>query len=307
MLRRLRSRSVAIVMYHGVTSQQLPVFNWCQLALRQFEEQLQFLSHEYTVLPLAEVLARLKSSANLPERVACITFDDGFRNVHSTAFPVLARYQMPATVFLITNLIGTRQPAWPERVYDAFVKTSRPAVIFGRSHWPLESVQQRVTAYIAIIERLKAMEEHRKEQQVSDLLHEIGGPTTIDDDSPLATMNWEEIEELSKTGLVDFGSHTHTHPILSRCSPERQTEELRVSHNILREHLGNADLFAYPNGGRADFSGLTKRLLNDVGYQCGLSTIHGLNVSSTDPYALRRVNIGADTDLAEFEAAMAGL
>jgi peptidoglycan/xylan/chitin deacetylase (PgdA/CDA1 family) len=294
-------------MYHGVTGRQVPIFNWCQLALARFEEQIEFLSREYVVLPLADVLARLRSSAPLPERVACITFDDGFLNVYSTAFPVLARYEMPSTVFLVTKLIGTRQPAWPERVYDVVVKTSRPVVKFAGSSWPLKSVRQREAAYVGITELLKAMEDERRERHMAELLTDLGGPTRIEADSPLATMNWEEIDQLWKTRLVAFGSHTHTHPILSRCTPAQQLEELMTSRRILLEHLGSADLFAYPNGGHADFTQVTQQLVKDAGYHCGLSTLYGLNAATTDIYALRRVNVGADADMGEFEAAMAGL
>src|ERR1700680_2224073 len=105
-LRYLRSRAVAIVMYHGVTREALPVFNWCQLAAGDFEQQLEWLSHSYAVLPLKEVLARIRRHAALPPRTACITFDDAFRNVFTTAHPILQRRRLPSTVFVVTGLVG---------------------------------------------------------------------------------------------------------------------------------------------------------------------------------------------------------
>jgi peptidoglycan/xylan/chitin deacetylase (PgdA/CDA1 family) len=115
------------------------------------------------------------------------------------------------------------------------------------------------------------------------------------------------VDALRATGLVEFGSHTHTHPILSRCSLARQEHELRASRDVLRERLGRADLFAYPNGSRADFTSATQDLLRRLGYRCGVTTIPGLNRRGRDLYELRRVHVGADTSFATFEVRMLGL
>jgi Polysaccharide deacetylase len=109
---------------------------------------------------------------------------------------------------------------------------------------------------------------------------------------PLPVFNW---------------SHPHTHQILSRCSPQRQAEELSLSRDILRERLRKADLFAYSNGRRQGFNDDTKQLLRQTGYRCAVSTIPGLQPAKGDLYEIRRVSIGADTSLEQFELRMAGL
>jgi peptidoglycan/xylan/chitin deacetylase (PgdA/CDA1 family) len=307
LLRRLRSRRVAVVMYHGVTAEALPVFNWCQLAVSRFEQQLTFLAAEYTVLPLSDALERLRTGAPLPERAACITFDDGFRNVFTTAYPLLERYGMPATVFLVTGLVGTRQPAWPERVYQAVTTTTSASVAFRGRRWDVASAADRSSAQVLITEELKSLPESEKQAGLKELFESLGGSPPIEASSPLATMNWDEVDALSRKGLVDFGSHTHTHPILARCSEKMQREELQRSRDILRERLGSVSLFAYPNGSRADFTDFTKQVVVEAGYRCALSTVPGLNTRTTDVYELRRVNVGADMTAAGFEAAMIGL
>jgi peptidoglycan/xylan/chitin deacetylase (PgdA/CDA1 family) len=307
LVRRLRSRDVAIVMYHGVTRRELPVFNWCQLDIGRFQHQLEFLTATYTVLPLAEVVRRLSTGASLPARTASVTFDDAFRNVYTTAYPLLKQHHAPATVFVVTSLAGTRQPAWPGMVYHAIISTRRTSVTFDGVTWPLASAADRSVAHITITARLKTLAVGERDARLSQIFDEVGTPPPVDVDSPLATMDWNEIQELAKTGLIDFGSHTHTHPILSRCDEAKQRDELRISRDILRDRLGVADLFAYPNGTRADFSDRTKSCLVDLGYLCGLSTVPGLNSANADLYALRRVNVGADTEFTKFEMAMTGL
>ena len=306
-LRTVRSRSVAIVMYHGVTATPLPVFNWCQLAADEFEAQMLFLREEYNILPLSEVVSRLQRCLPLPVRAVCVTFDDGFRNVFTTAFPIMKRYGIPSTVFLITGLVGTYQPAWPELLYYAIVNTHKPRVVLSGSVWPLESQKPRALAFFCVAERLKKMPAHEKDAQLQTLFNDLEVDPRVGPDSVLATMSWDEVWQLHKTGLVAFGSHTHTHQILSRLPLEAQYEELRKSRDVLLERLGTADFFAYPNGTRADFTAATKRSVRESGYRCGLSTEIGLNGAGDDVYALRRVNIGADTTRSQFELRMLGL
>jgi peptidoglycan/xylan/chitin deacetylase (PgdA/CDA1 family) len=298
--RRARSQSVTIFMYHGVTPAPLPVFNWCQLDAALFEKQVRFLAQEYTVLPLGEVVDRLANGLPLPEYAAAVTFDDGYRNVGTTAYPILQRYQLPSTVFLVTSLVETDQPPWTGRLFHGLATTEAVAIRLGGEEWPLRTRSQQAAAYTAVCERLKTLPQGEKEARLVELLNQLGGQS-VPADAPMATMGWEEVERLSRTGLVTFGSHTHTHPILSRCALPMQREELRVSRDILRERLGSADLFAYPNGGRDDFSADTKRLLMELGYRCGLATVHGLNRPGADLYELRRVGVGADSGFAQFQ------
>jgi peptidoglycan/xylan/chitin deacetylase (PgdA/CDA1 family) len=306
-VRRLRARSAAIVMYHGVTASPLPAFNWCQLPAQRFAEQIRFLAREYHILPVREVVRRLADGRPLPDRAVALTFDDGFRNVLTTAFPVLKRFQAPATVFLVTGLVGTNQPAWPDRLFHALVTTRHAEVFFEGRAWPLGTARERAVAYRYLADRLKVVDAQTKDDMLERLIEETGGEARVGPESPLATMDWDEAAQLAKSGLVEFGSHTHNHPILSRCPPEVQRQELRRSRDLLRERLGAADLFAYPNGGRRDFTPVTKWLLAELGYACGLTTAPGLNVPGADPYELRRVNVGADMTLADFERAMVGL
>jgi peptidoglycan/xylan/chitin deacetylase (PgdA/CDA1 family) len=304
--RRLRAGAVGIVMYHGVNAAAMRVPNWCQLDATEFQRQVAFLAREYRVLPLGEVVERLWGGQPLPERAVCLTFDDGFRNVLTTALPILMRHQVPATVFLVTGAVGTRQPAWPDLLSHDIAATPCGSIAFEDLRLPLVTPRQRFQAAAALGRRLKAMEDPERERRLVELRAALG-PSTVEPDEPQATLDWDEIRQLARTGLIDFGSHTHTHPILSRCSPDRQRAELQVSRDILLDRLGTADLFAYPNGGRDDFNGQTQAILRELGYRCAVSTISGLNRPGEDLFALKRVPVGFDTVGQQFQLGMAGL
>jgi peptidoglycan/xylan/chitin deacetylase (PgdA/CDA1 family) len=88
---------------------------------------------------------------------------------------------------------------------------------------------------------------------------------------------------------MSFGSHTVTHPILSKLSVDRMRKEIQESKANIEEKLGTRiTTFAYPNGTRHDFNDSTKNLLKECGYACALTTTFGTNEYQQDLFELRR-------------------
>lgn len=93
---------MAILCYHAVED------GWISpmaVDTASFEEQARWLATRRTVLPLAEAVAWQDRSGRLPRGASAVTFDDGFVSVLDNALPVLAKYQLPATVFLVAETL----------------------------------------------------------------------------------------------------------------------------------------------------------------------------------------------------------
>lgn len=71
----------------------------------RFALHARWLSRQRTVLPLADAVHRMDAAGRLPRRLAALTFDDGFSGVTTYAAPVLARFGLPATVFLVAETL----------------------------------------------------------------------------------------------------------------------------------------------------------------------------------------------------------
>jgi len=94
-----------IFIYHRFGEARYPSTN---IALDVFSAQLRELREgDYSVLPLGEVVDRLRSGDPLPERCACLTVDDAFRSFLSGAMPLLRRHGFPVTLFVNTDAVGT--------------------------------------------------------------------------------------------------------------------------------------------------------------------------------------------------------
>ncbi len=302
MLRHARRRRIALLMYHGVTREPLPVYNWCHMPLREFAEQMALLSAHYRVLPLDEVVERLAAGRPLPDRTACVTFDDGFRNNRDVALPVLKRHNMPFTVFVTTGLADTGRPPWPEEVFSAVIHTGRPAMTLNGRALSLASGPDRLSAYHAVLRMLKSLPPVEREAKQAALLRDLAAEGTAADPA-FATLTWPEIAAFAREDLVRFGSHTQSHEILTLCAPERQREEMGRSRGMLRDRLGYCGLLAYPNG---DHSADVRRLARELGYRAAVTATHRLNGADADLFALDRLGIGADLSAWQFEVKLLG-
>ena len=82
----------------------------------QFESQLEWLArNDWHVVSLADLAEFLAGRKVLPQRSVAITFDDGYESVYRHAYPLLKRYGYPATMFIYTDFIGSRDAmSWPQ-------------------------------------------------------------------------------------------------------------------------------------------------------------------------------------------------
>lgn len=93
----------SILTYHSIDSTGSVI----STAPEIFRRQMQILREQnYTVLSLAAIAEILERKEKLPLRSVALTFDDGFRNFYETAYPILAAFELPATVFLVTDFCG---------------------------------------------------------------------------------------------------------------------------------------------------------------------------------------------------------
>lgn len=100
-----RAYVVPIIMYHSISAGSPQ--NKLAVSSASFERQMRFLkTNRYNVVSLEELAGLIRQKKNLPAKTIAITFDDGYGDNHDYAFPVLKKYGLPATIFLIANKIG---------------------------------------------------------------------------------------------------------------------------------------------------------------------------------------------------------
>jgi peptidoglycan/xylan/chitin deacetylase (PgdA/CDA1 family) len=286
LIRWRKDRNAQILIYHRVNDDRDPYFGG--VPIRDFDRQMAYIASRFHVLALSDLVARL-AARTLPDNALAVTFDDGYRDNYVHAFPVLQRHSIPATIFLATSAIGSSRQLWHDDVFSAFRDTTEPVLEpFGldQIRRPLASVPERLRAqreFLAYIRTLREAERATAVLRLREALR-VGPPR----DATGLMLTWDEARAMSRAG-IRFGSHTSTHPILSRIDAAQARRELAESKALIQEQLGVAvDGFAYPNGTRADFLPETKRMLREAGYAYAVTTIPGANEAETDPWELRR-------------------
>lgn len=99
---------VSILMYHQVGHFRSPKAHRASFChVRRFRGQMAYLKlFGYSVISLEQAYRGLFEGEPLPQRAVVLTFDDGYENFREHAWPILQRHGFPATVFLVTELMG---------------------------------------------------------------------------------------------------------------------------------------------------------------------------------------------------------
>ena len=101
--------SPPILMYHRVFPGVNPE-DRIVISPGTFERQMRFFKiHKYNVIPLEDLVLLIKEKKKIPPKTVAITLDDGYKDSFTHAFPILKKYNLPATIFIIVNEVGRIQ------------------------------------------------------------------------------------------------------------------------------------------------------------------------------------------------------
>ncbi|MFB4203314.1 polysaccharide deacetylase family protein [Arhodomonas sp. KWT2] len=299
---RRRAPSLLVLTYHRVLPRDDP--RWADeqpgmlVSPQTLRMHLAVLGRHFTPVHLADWLDARARGAAMPRRACAITFDDGWRDNYEHAYPVLREMGWPATVFLVSDLIGTAEGFWPERLAAVLRRAvTAPARVWtGPAFAWLGGLDNAVAAYRAvpdadaldgIIEAAKALPDAELRERLAAMEAEVG----IGADEP-ALLDWVQVREMTAGGTVQLGAHTRTHMRLRPdVPPTVLDEEIAGARRVIEAAAGvAAPLFCYPNGDAAP-AAVTR--VRDA-YAGACTTAHGWNAADADPYRLRRVGVHED-------------
>lgn len=279
-----REAGFPILVYHRVNDDRDPFFE--ALPTTVFERQMAFVAQAFTVLPLEDLVERMRR-AKLPRNALAITFDDGYRDNLTHAAPILARHRLPATIFVASGFIGSSEAPWFDWLAWALKRTEvrRLAAPWGQS-LPLVTLSDRLAALEVALDHLKAADDEERGRALDALLSALGAPDPAGFKTPMLT--WDDVQALTGLGF-SIGAHTVSHPILSRVPLERARAEIEGSRDMIASACGRRPrAFAYPNGQPRDYTDAVQRLVREAGFSCAVTTRFGLNTRHTPPHELRR-------------------
>jgi peptidoglycan/xylan/chitin deacetylase (PgdA/CDA1 family) len=305
--RGLWARSLTVVNYHRIDDPYRDDFDSFKPNVSAtppaFERQLEYLARWFNVVSLKDVVAWLEGRRDLPPYAALITFDDGYLDNYTSAFPILRKYNLPALIFLTTGHIGTDAPFYWDMAAYCFSHTRHDHLTFPDGHveaWANEVEREQVSTNW--IESMKTLPQAEK-QIYAESLPVLLGVSIPRGFFQALMMDWNQVREMHTSG-IEFGAHTMHHPILTRVSVEQVQAEVAGSKTRIEAELGEPVLgFAYPNGQASDMSGEIERIVAASGIRAAFTLLSGpssLSEIKRNPYAIRRIFISHRHSLAEY-------
>lgn len=262
-----------------------------------FKVHLKLLVKYFNVVSLQEIIS--SSIAKSEKPLCAITFDDGWLDFYTNAYPLLQECGLPATVFLPTDFIGTDQLFWTDRL--AGILKDIPSSPIKNSTGPDNGLISKIVepsgTLFSRVDRAIKLLKHCSQEKIQEILQKIEIVFKVNDKNhQRAFLNWEECRKLKADGLVSFGSHTAQHIILTAETECLCRQELMNSRmKLIEEHAVDSTFipFCYPNGG---FSKNTAQLVEKSGYSCAVTTKRGYNqISDThNLFTLNRVGMHQD-------------
>lgn len=247
----------------------------------------------FSFVHLDEWVAQRRAGGTLPRKACAITFDDGWRDNYEFAFPLLRQAQVPATIFLVADMIGTERRFWPERVATLVAAARADGRLWNAPafSWLRESHRPRLPLREAIdvcITEAKRFDDSGLERRIAQAEAKLDAPARRE----ASMLDWRAVREMRDSSLIRFGSHTRRHArMLPSLNPQTMQDEIAGSRAAIAEHLGQpVSLFCYPNG---DMTAAAEGIVRE--HYAGACTVRrGWNGARADVHRLRRINVHED-------------
>jgi peptidoglycan/xylan/chitin deacetylase (PgdA/CDA1 family)/glycosyltransferase involved in cell wall biosynthesis len=284
--RLLAKGKLTVLLFHKV-----PVHSHAlaegETTLAEFERVLELATRIFHILPLADALTALQAN-RLPERAACITFDDGYAEWLRGPVPLLEKHNVHATFFVTTGQFRG-VPMWNERILHAVAHApndAKPLVLSetGPHELPLGTQAEKRNAVQHLDKVLKYQKPEVKERLLQQLEQHVGMSS-----NHAPVMSIDDLRAIHAKGF-GIGGHAVTHPILSLCTASQAFEEISGAKEELEALLrAPVDAFAYPNGiPGTDFQAEHVDMVKRAGYRFALTTHRGVATAETSLFQVPR-------------------
>jgi len=285
---RIAERYALIVSYHYCH----PTDTWLRgtksITPEQFDAQLRLLTQNFVCTTLGELM---DPTADLPETVAVVTFDDGFKDVVEYALPLLQRWRVPATVYCCSAPLLERSVLNVHRVhllqaklgtaafrqaFEELIASRPPVALAPLAHPGLQGLYPYDDEPTRRFKRLLNFDLPYAEL---DVVLKLLFARFIGEDAPIAErlyMSESDVRRCQDAGL-EIGVHGHSHRVLSRLSESEQQVELGTCADLLRRVCGLAEVHAsYPYGIDGSWNDATKRVAASLGFASATTKVRAI-------------------------------
>lgn len=297
-----------ILMYHRVI--ELAQDPWeISVSPTNFEEQVKIIKKLGRAVQMREMAGNLKRFS-FGKKEIVLTFDDGYSDNFEYAKPILEKYNVPATFFIVSDAIGSKEEFWWDEL-ERYILLSKdlPAVfdltIDGKRYsWKINLLDSakadyntiinhrpqpnalitRYELYVSLWDILSYLPFSEKKAVLAQIRKWLGGGLAVREN--YLPMTQENLKMLAACPLFEVGAHTETHPMLARFSIEKQEVEIKRSKQSIEDMIGQSiSSFSYPHG---SYTNDTPALVKSAHFKQACTVNQAPVMRYTDPLLLPR-------------------
>ena len=294
-----------ILAYHRVWDEPPETFAFDEELIsansEDFHRQMSWIKKHFEILSFADLHACAQQNRPWPRRALLVTFDDGYADNYTHAFPILKELNLPATIFLSTGYIDKPRLFWWDLIAYCVKKTK-----LSKIKWPdisshalsFENEKTRRVSIDKILLWIKSVADNEKNDFLEKLPHSLEVPLPADISGAMQ-LNWAQVREMAAQ-RIEFGGHSVTHPILSNIGAPQLEHEIAGCKRAIETQLeGEVLVFSYPNG---QSSPAVHDAVQRAGYAYSTAYYAGVAHPSLGRYGLPRIAVETEFSFAIFQA-----
>jgi peptidoglycan/xylan/chitin deacetylase (PgdA/CDA1 family) len=281
MLKPIVGGAGAILMLHHVRPARPDRFQpnrLLEVTPKFFERVIRRLRKSKVDLISLDEMHRRLVSGEFPRRFVCITFDDGYRDNHEFAYPILKKYEVPFAIYVATSFADRVGELWWLALEAVVAQNELIGIrIDGSDRWfEARGVPEKRAVYDHIYTWLRQLP---TEQELRRVMRELTTRHRVDMQSFAREhcMDWPELAELAADPLCTIGAHTVNHPILAKVDEKTVRSELENSRAVIEAALGMRPRhLAYPVGDKTAAGPREFKIAAEMGFSTAVTTRPGV-------------------------------
>lgn len=310
-------RRAAVLMYHSVGEVDLDPWGLF-VEPANFAEHLEVLRSSANPLALND-LATACADGTVARHSVAVTFDDGYANNLFAAKPLLEAASVPATIFIVTDVVRRSGEYWWDELADIILRPGRlparmdlgpeeerpnhgpatrelgDATTYSESEWRSDCLYRdgegptgaRMLLYRRMWEELMPLPDSRRRAALATMAVWAGYSPTPRDSHRAVTP--DELLALNDGELIELGAHTETHPLLPQQPAETQAREIVDGKRQLEAMLdAPVELFSYPFGANDE---ATVAATRRAGFKVAVTTEPKTASARTKPLRIPRFDV----------------
>jgi peptidoglycan/xylan/chitin deacetylase (PgdA/CDA1 family) len=247
---------------------------------------------KFDIVSMDEVCRRAVTLTS-PRRFVCLTFDGGYKDLMTSAYPVLSRHGVPFTVYVPTAFPDGLGEAWWLALEELIARETRLSLVMDRKEqrFDIANTSEKYQLYDFLDAWMRSLAPPDLSSAIRDLCKRYS--VDLAALSREASMDWDDLAKLAADPLVTIGNATVNYSVLSNLKDRDALREMRMGRAVAQAAFHrDVKHFAYPFGDRGSWRRQHVAMVAEAGFASAASAISGIVESEgrTNLHALPRIS-----------------